>query len=173
MGDIRELLDVGEDFLDEIVVDAPLTPWREWENKGSYHEDYEVLAYLGSIQVGRLVISRTVSTTRTHLSDFFWDLNTGIAISKPYVEWQSTEELFRGNGINGRVIFLTNEAYRGKLGTPLYSGTHFLQSAEGRAQRVWQKLTEQGLAEYVPHTPTFHRGSLKKEYEQVDRWRML
>jgi hypothetical protein len=90
------------------------------------------------------------------------DTSRNPPIPKPYVSFQETEEQFRGQGICGRLIVLANEFYRGKLGTTLYSDTHFVFSFKEQSKQVWRKLQAQGLAvfeQYVLETG-----------EQQDRW---
>lgn len=149
--------------LDELVVNAPKSPIKEWDNGGIHWEDYEAKAFYHGILAARIVVARAASEYRRQgpwSDSFFFDLSQALPVPKPWVDWQGTEEQFRGNGINGHLICCANESYRGKLGTPLYSSDHFLIHGGQSAKRVWQKLVEAGLAVYCPEIGK-------------DRWRML
>jgi hypothetical protein len=148
--------------LDTIVIDAPVKPILEWKLNQRNWERYDIHASIEGVAVARINITRALNLADRPNDSFFFDLSGSTLLPKPFVSWQETEKAFRGRGICGRVIILANEFYRGKLGTDLYSDTHFITSSRNASKRVWEKLQQQGIAKYEPHINVYG--------EPQDRW---
>jgi hypothetical protein len=151
--------------LDKLVIAPPRSTWREWDNHNIHWEDYDVRAYYLGELASRLVISRAARRYRRldpdSLTDrFFFDFGQAPPHPKPFVEWQGTEERFRGKGINGYLICYANEFYRRIFDSSLYSSCHFIINGGESARQVWRKLVKEGKAIYCPE-------------EGKDRWRMI
>ena len=151
--------------LDDLTINAPMNPTREWNLNGRDWENYRVEGMLNGVLVGHVTISRGLNCVGGHSDKFFLDILKNPPIPKPFVGYQETKEQFRGNGICGRLIVLANEFYRGKLGTTLYSDTHFVISFKEQSKQVWRKLQKQGLVVFEPY--------VQESGEQKDRWRVL
>lgn len=151
--------------LDDITIHAPTHPTRAWSLNDRDWEDYRAEGFLKDIPVGHVTISRGLNCTGRYDDIFFLDTSENPPIPKPYVSFQKTEEQFRGHGICGRLILLSNEFYRGKLGTTLYSDTHFVISFREQSKQVWRKLQAQSLAIFEPY--------VRETGEQQDRWFVL
>jgi len=136
--------------LDYLTIVPTVNPTREWNLNGFDWEDYRITGFLCDLEVGHITISRAEKYDEKY-DRFFFDGSTDPPTPKPFVAYQGTEEEFRGNGICGKLIIFANEFYRGKLGTTLYSDTHFVQSFRVQSKRVWQKLQEQELAVFKPY----------------------
>ncbi len=157
----------------DIVIEAPLKPSRIIDGEKRILEDYFVNAYISGIRVGNLMITRAISKEKIQtgtIEDFFFQMTSDGIISKPFVFGQNTEEEFQRQGVNPQVIILANEFYKGKLGTPLYSSTQFVVSAQGAPQKVWKKLVQKGLAVYKPFTNIDY---FEKSSKLQPRWAML
>jgi hypothetical protein len=151
--------------LDHLIIHASQSPAYSWNCNGINWEKYEVHGIIDTMYVGRINIDRGLNTTVRYNDGFFFDLTKNPPMPKPFVAWQETEKEYRGKGICGKIILLANEFYRGKLGTNLYSDTHFIASSNGSAEMVWKKLQENGLAMYEPYVT---ENGIKQ-----DRWVIL
>src|SRR3989344_8198249 len=149
-------------LLDDLIIQAPLNPTRQDNLNDRDWEGYRVEGFINGVYVGHITITRGLNCAGRYNDRFFLELSRNPPVPKPYVSYQETQEEFRGRGICGKLIILANEFYRGKLGTTLYSDTHFVISFEKQSKRVWQKLQEKNIAVFEPY--------LLESGELQDRW---
>ncbi|MEI6732135.1 MAG: hypothetical protein WCK90_05670 [archaeon] len=140
-------------------------PFRVYESEEMILSDYHVFGVHNKIPVSRLTVSVVSKTDDKYLNDFFFDLSHNPPIPRPHVFSQKTDIRHRGRGYAGRLIIIANEICKMRFGTPLASGTTFLNYPHNGnrnnlpAKRVWQKLEERGYAE-------------RRIYHGKDRWLM-
>jgi len=151
---------------DTLTVCLPSRHTGEWSQNVQI-ESYDIRATHGGKQIAKIKVTvrgnPEIYGNPKKPGDtihFFFDTTTRPPTPKPYVEWQETEPEYRGRGICGRLIKTANNFYRGRLGTPIHSSTHFILDNPCTSKRVWQKLEEQGLAMHEP-------------YHGKSRWRMI
>lgn len=152
--------------LSKIDFKASLNPNDRWVNNNKYYERYTVKGFLENELVGRLNITRATHCDKKNYEDFYFEFKDRMYIPKPYISWQSTEENYRGQGINGHLITLANEFYCKAFDSPLYSDIHFIKNTRKSTKRVWKKLEKNGLAIFEPY-----KNETTKELQ--DRWKMI
>jgi hypothetical protein len=144
-------------------------------------EEYAVYAYLleeyskgNKDPAGYLNITRALNFTGDFVQNaLLFNMAKKLPVPKPYVNYQFTDEHYRGLGLSGALIVSANDFYKEHLGTNLHSDYSFCREfnlsprnpSSTPAKRVWQKLELQGLAKHIP--------CYDKNNKRRDRWVML
>ena len=134
-------------------------PVRTIENNDQIWEDYTVRGCVAGIPVGHLTITRNITPDISKIRiPYFWlNLSRSPPTPRPIVAYQGIFEDCQGRGLSGKLILLANEVCRDRFGETLSSDTKFAHNFSSNpkfhprpAQRVWEKLEQDGSAYYVP-----------------------
>jgi len=156
--------------LDELRIDFPQKPSKIWDHDSKkVFYDYRVWAFSGEDKVGHITVSVCQAYPIGERCTFWFDRRCKYS-ARPVVVFQDTEEDYKGQGINGRVIVLANELAKERFHQPLVSDNHFIRNprhlhedfnyALYPSMRVWEKLEAAGLAKSAC-------------YKHKPRWAML
>jgi hypothetical protein len=137
--------------ISQLVIIPPIIV-QVLNTNGSIWESYRTHAYDGPKKIAYVTTAVQVFDSTAHYDNFFFD---SMRRPKPFVEFMRTNDEYKGNGIAGMLLRLTNEYYISKFGTPLNSSTKFLLNTcfdicavpgESNSLKVWEKLVDEGLA---------------------------
>lgn len=150
-----------EDMIKDLEVIGSFTPEPNFNDD---IEKYKVDLFFYGENISSLIIFRALNkdNLENDQKNYYFDLSKNSFISKPYVSSQNTYDPFKGKGLSGYLIKIANKIYRPFFNSPSYSDISFMDdtiSDDKPAVRVWQKLTDEGVAIYSPE-------------DGIDRWCM-